>query len=52
MAKASMKEGEWELRDGKFYRRDVVSISGGEQQRHTVKVYQMWSRIPSVFLTV
>lgn len=34
-----MKEGEWELRDGKFYRRDVVSISGGEQQRHTVKVY-------------
>lgn len=35
---ASTKEGEWELRDGKFYRRDVVSISGGEQQRHTVKV--------------
>jgi predicted nucleic acid-binding Zn-ribbon protein len=29
---------QWELRDGKFYRRDVVSISGGEQQRHTVKV--------------
>ncbi len=36
---ASTKEGEWELRDGKFYRRDVVSISGGEQQKHTVKVF-------------
>lgn len=35
---ASTKEGEWELRDGKFYRRDVVSISGGEKQSHVVKV--------------
>lgn len=35
---ASTKTGEWELRDGKFYRRDVVSISGGERQSHTVKV--------------
>eukprot|EP00667_Euglena_gracilis_P013107 EG_transcript_13494 len=35
---ASTKEGDWELRDGKFYRRDVVSISQPQTEVHTVKV--------------
>eukprot|EP00668_Euglena_longa_P002929 GGOE01003425.1.p1 GENE.GGOE01003425.1~~GGOE01003425.1.p1 ORF type:complete len:308 (-),score=115.10 GGOE01003425.1:536-1405(-) len=33
-----MKEGDWELRDGKFFRRDIVSISQPQTEVHTVKV--------------
>lgn len=34
----STSEGEWEMRDGKWYRRDYYAIKPGEQQKQTVRV--------------
>jgi hypothetical protein len=34
----STAEGEWEMRDGKWYRKDYYAIEAGKQQQQTVKV--------------